>query len=91
MLAEQIVVTLMVTDALDTLGVSYAIGGSLSSALHGVMRATMDADLVAALRLEHARPLAKVQGQQLDRGYMHHMAAELGVSDLLERAFKEAG
>ena len=44
MLAEQIAVTMMVTDALDGFGVSYAIGGSFASALHGVMRATMGAD-----------------------------------------------
>ena len=49
MLTEQIAVTLAVVDALDTLGVVYAIGGSFASALHGVMRATMDADLVADL------------------------------------------
>jgi hypothetical protein len=190
-LTEQIAVTLVVTDALDALGVPYAIGGSFASALHGVMRATMDADLVADLRLEQAGPLAqalgdafyadadmirdailrhssfnvihletvfkvdvfvakprafdrsqlarrqlhllsedpechafitsaedivlsklewyrmssgvsdrqwqdvlgvlKVQGERLDHGYMHRMAAELGVSDLLERAFGETG
>jgi hypothetical protein len=28
---------------------------------------------------------------RLDHGYMRRMAAELGVSDLLERAFGEAG
>ena len=59
MLPEQIAVTLLVTDALDALGVPYAIGGSLASALHGVMRATMDADLVADLRIEQAAPLAQ--------------------------------
>ncbi len=32
------------TDALETLGVPYVIGGSLASAVHGVVRATMDAD-----------------------------------------------
>lgn len=53
MLTEEIAVTLAVVDALDTLGVVYAIGGSFASALHGVMRATMDADLVADL-LERA-------------------------------------
>lgn len=190
MLTEQIAATMIVTDALDALGVPYAIGGSFASALHGVMRATMDADLVADLRLEHAGPLAqalgdvfyadvemirdaihhhssfnvihletmfkvdvfvakprafdrsqlarrqlhllseepdrrayvtsaedivlsklewyriggkisdrqwrdvlgvlKVQGDRLDRGYMHRMAAELGVTDLLEQAFEEA-
>ena len=38
MLAESIAVTLLVVNALDTLGVPYAIGGSLASAVHGVMR-----------------------------------------------------
>jgi hypothetical protein len=46
MLAEPIAVTVLVTDALDALGVTYAIGGSLASAVHGVVRATMDADLM---------------------------------------------
>jgi len=191
MLTEQIAVTMIVTGALDALGVPYAIGGSFASALHGVMRATMDADLVADLRLEHAEPLAqalgdvfyadvemirdaihhhssfnvihletmfkvdvfvakprafdrsqlerrqlhllsedpehrvfvisaediilsklewyciggevsdrqwrdvlgvlKVQGDRLDRDYIHRMAAELDVTDLVERAFEEAG
>jgi hypothetical protein len=62
MLTEQIAVTLAVVDALDALGVPYAIGGSFASALHGVMRATMDADLVADLRLEHVEPLAQALG-----------------------------
>ena len=62
MLTEQIAVTLAVVDALETLDVPYAIGGSLASALHGVMRATMDADLVADLRLEHVAPLTRSLG-----------------------------
>lgn len=62
MLAEQIAVTMTVADALDALGVPYAIGGSFASAVHGVMRATMDADLVADLRLEHVAPLAQALG-----------------------------
>ena len=63
MLPEQIAVTMLVTDALEALGVSYAIGGSFASALHGVMRATMDADLVADLRLEHVAPFAQALGE----------------------------
>jgi hypothetical protein len=62
MLTEPIAVTTLVTDALETLGVTYAIGGSLASAVHGVMRATMDADLVTDLRLEHVEPLAQALG-----------------------------
>jgi hypothetical protein len=191
MLTEQMAVTLIATEILEILGVPYALGGSFASAVHGVMRATMDADLVADLRLEHADPLAsalgdafyadaemmrdairhhgsfnlvhvetmfkvdifiarprafdraqlsrrqlhrvgadperhiyvtsaediilsklewyrsggevsdrqwrdllgvlKVQGKRLDRDYMRRMAAELGVTDLLERAVGEAG
>ena len=62
MLAEPIAMTMMVADALDALGVPYAIGGSFASAVHGVMRATMDADLVADPRMEHAEPLAQALG-----------------------------
>lgn len=62
MLAKPIAVTMMVTDSLDALGVPYAIGGSLASAVHGVARSTMDADLVADLRMEHAESLARALG-----------------------------
>jgi hypothetical protein len=62
MLAEQIEVTMMVADALQALGVTYVIGGSFASAVHGVMRATMDVDLVADLGREHAEPLVQTLG-----------------------------
>jgi hypothetical protein len=62
MLAEQIAVTMVVADALQVLGVTYAIGGSFASALHGVMRATMDVDLIADLRPQHAEPLVQALG-----------------------------
>ena len=62
MLAEPIAVTLRVIEALVDLGVPYLIGGSLASAVHGVARATADADLVADLHLEHAEPLAQALG-----------------------------
>jgi len=58
-LAESISVALLVADVLDALGVPYAIGGSLSSAVHGMMRATMDADLVADLHMEHVEPFTQ--------------------------------
>ena len=59
MLPEPVAVTLLVIEALDTLDVPYLIGGSLASAVHGVARATMDPDLGAGLRPEHAQPLAQ--------------------------------
>ena len=53
MLAEPLAVTLEVIGVLETLGVPYWIGGSLATALHGVARATLDTDLVAAMSREH--------------------------------------
>jgi hypothetical protein len=59
MLSEPVAVTLLVIEALEELDVLYLIGGSLASAVHGVARATLDTDLVADLRLEHAEQLAQ--------------------------------
>ncbi len=59
---EPIAVTLLVVDALDSLGVPYLIGGSLASAVHGVLRTTMDTDIVAELRPEDAELLACALG-----------------------------
>jgi hypothetical protein len=78
MLTEQIAATMAVAEALDALNVTYAIGGSFASALHGVMRATMDADLVADLQLEHTVPLAQALGDaffadvEMMRDAIHH-------------------
>jgi hypothetical protein len=52
-----IAVTLLVTDVLEKLNVPYLIGGSVASMLHGMIRTTVDADLVADLRFEHVQPL----------------------------------
>jgi len=54
---DSIRVTLLVTDVFEKLGIQYAVGGSLSSSLHGVMRSTLDVDIVADMRLEHIQPL----------------------------------
>jgi hypothetical protein len=43
---------------LDGLNVPYCIGGSLASSVHGIPRATIDGDVVAALELRHCRPLS---------------------------------
>jgi len=49
---------LPVVEALVALGVPYYVGGSVASSVTGVARATLDVDLVAAVHLEHAEPLA---------------------------------
>lgn len=50
MLPEPIQVTLKVVNAFEHLGIPYLIGGSFASAIHGVVRATMGADLVADIQ-----------------------------------------
>jgi hypothetical protein len=50
MVSEPIQVTLKVVTAFEDIGIHYLIGGSLASAVHGIIRATMDADLVADIK-----------------------------------------
>jgi len=44
-------------DVLDRLGVTWYVGGSVASTLHGRFRATNDVDVIADLREEHSGPL----------------------------------
>jgi hypothetical protein len=48
-----------VTRALDALGVTYFIGGSVASSAYGKARSTLDVDIVADLRHEHVAPLVE--------------------------------
>ena len=56
--AEQTEVNLVVIRAFDSLRIPYFLGGSMASSVHGIYRATADADFVAAVRPHHAQPLA---------------------------------
>lgn len=63
-LAEPIEVTLALGRVLDVLGVPWLVGGSLASSLHGIPRATQDADIVADLHGVHVRPFVDaVEGE----------------------------
>lgn len=42
----------------ERLGIGYQIGGSVASSTFGHARATLDVDLVADVRVEHAAPIA---------------------------------
>lgn len=52
-LAEPLQVTKIIADVFDRLQISYFVGGSLASSLHGIPRATQDVDLVADIKLQH--------------------------------------
>lgn len=53
---EPLEVTLKVTGVFEQLGVPYLIGGSLASALYGMVRTTQDADIVAEMQPAHLKP-----------------------------------
>ena len=50
---EPIEVTLKVTGVFEKLGIPYLIGGSLASALYGMVRTTQDSDIIAEMCPEH--------------------------------------
>lgn len=50
-------ITLQVATAFEGLNIAYLIGGSLASSFYGVVRSTMDADLVANVQFDHIQPL----------------------------------
>lgn len=54
---EAIRVALQVIDVLEELGISYHVGGSFASSIHGVPRQTRDLDLAVDLEIQHVRSL----------------------------------
>ena len=54
--SEALQVTLQVTSVFDDLEISYVIGGSMASIIHGMLRTTMDVDIVADLLPEQVAP-----------------------------------
>ena len=56
---EAIHALIPLVEALEQLGISYYVGGSLASSVHGISRPTQDADVVADIRLEHVRSLVR--------------------------------
>jgi hypothetical protein len=52
MLSEPLQITQKVISAFDTLHIPYLIGGSLASSVYGTLRSTLDADLIADIKLD---------------------------------------
>ena len=55
--AEYLAALTPLVDLLDRLGVTWYVGGSVASTVHGHFRATNDVDLIADVRAEHAEAL----------------------------------
>jgi hypothetical protein len=54
--AEPLQIVRKVVDVLESLRIPYLLGGSLAGSLHGIPRATLDADLVVDFGLRHVGP-----------------------------------
>ncbi len=48
-----------IIEVLDQRGIIYHLGGAVASSIYGIPRLTIDADIVADLKLEHVQPLDK--------------------------------
>lgn len=59
---ENLAVTLSVAEVLDSLEVRWFLGGSLASSVHGIPRATLDADIVADLQMTVVETLMRALG-----------------------------
>ncbi len=92
MQSESTRLTLLVTQTLEQIGIAYAVGGSLASSLHGVMRSTLDVDIVADMRLEHIPPLVAALSKEFyaDGEMMRDAIEHHGSFNLIhyETAFK---
>lgn len=55
--SDLVAALLPVADAFEALGVHYYLGGSVASSAHGIARASLDADIIAALEPHHVDPL----------------------------------
>lgn len=62
MLPEFINVLMSVIEVFERLQIPYLVGGSLASALHGVARSTLDADIVADIHAEQVGALIEALG-----------------------------
>jgi hypothetical protein len=60
---EAIKVLMLVIDVFESLHIPYFVGGSMASAFHGVARATLDVDIIAAIGYEHVVSLVKALGE----------------------------
>jgi len=57
---EQTQVNLLVIRVFESLGIVYFLGGSMASSVHGIYRATADADFVATIRPDHVEDLVRL-------------------------------
>jgi hypothetical protein len=81
-------VALQVIDILEELGISYHVGGSFASSIHGVPRQTRDLDLVVDLQVGHVRHLvSRLEGDfYVDPEMIHSAIGRRGSFNIVHLA-----
>lgn len=78
MLPESVSVLMSVVAVFERLHIPYLVGGSMASALYGVARSTLDADILADIRQDQVSALVAALGEdfyaddQMIRGAIEH-------------------
>jgi hypothetical protein len=62
-LPESVSVLMLVVEVFERLYIPYLVGGSMASAVYGVARSTLDADIVADIRQEQVGALVTALGE----------------------------
>lgn len=80
-----LLVMLKVIKALEECGIAYLVGGSLGSSIHGIPRATLDADLVTDINSPQVVQLvAKLQGEfMIDADMIHDAIKHHGCFNII--------
>lgn len=88
MSVEPGLVTLLVTGVFEELNIPYLIGGSVAGTIHGVVRTTLDADIVAELEHQHLPQLVqKLQPEfYLDQDAVTRAVQDRGSFNLIHQA-----
>lgn len=83
--ADPIGVALIVTRALDALGVGHTIGGSIASSIAGEPRSTIDIDIIAALEERHVAALVAALSETfyVDQEALLRAARERSTANLI--------
>ncbi|NBV87595.1 MAG: hypothetical protein EBS01_15310, partial [Verrucomicrobia bacterium] len=71
-------VTVTIAGILDSLEVRWFLGGSLASSVHGIPRATLDADIVADLKPATVSPLLKALSEDW---YVEEQSIRTAIAD----------
>jgi len=85
---DPIAVAITISRALDGLGISHTVGGSIASSFAGEPRSTVDIDIVAAIQAADVGPLVSALNDDfyVDAGALERAVRERGTTNLIHQS-----